>query len=71
MAPWAQPASIVRMKRSALAVGLGPVGPGAAMLETHRAARERVNGRAVGGAIVGEDALDGDAMGGVERQRAA
>src|SRR5215216_4197603 len=45
-----------------LAVGLGSVGAGAQMADAERAAGERVHGRAVSGPIVGQQALDFDAV---------
>ena len=54
-----------------LAVGLGSVGPAAEVPDRERAASERVDGRAVGGAVVGEDLLDLDTVPSVEDERAA
>ena len=46
------------------AVGLGPVGAGAEVADTEGAAGDRVDGGAVGAAVVGEQLLDGDAVAG-------
>ena len=54
-----------------LAVGLGPVGAGAEVADAERAAGDRVDGRAVGRAVVGDQPLDGDAVAAVERDGAA
>ena len=40
------------------AVGLGSVGAGAEMADPERAARDRVDGRSVGVAVVGDQSLD-------------
>src|SRR5688572_13712671 len=48
-----------------LAVGLRTAGAGAVVADAERAAGERVDGGAVGGAVVGEHALDADAVAGV------
>src|SRR5918994_1789406 len=54
-----------------LAVGLGSVGAGAQVADAERAAGERVHGRAVSGPIVGQQALDFDAVALEERHRSA
>src|SRR6188474_290879 len=54
-----------------LAVGLWTVGPRAQMAYCHGATGDGVDGRAVGRAVVGDQALDGDSMAGIERRRAA
>src|SRR5918996_5184407 len=48
------------------AVCLGPVGAGAQVLEPQLTAGDRVDDRAVGGAVVAEDRLDPDAVAAVE-----
>src|SRR4051794_6798053 len=53
------------------AVGLRPVGPGAQVADAEGAARDGVDGGAVGRAVVGDQPLDGDAVAAVERDRAA
>src|SRR3954469_14495208 len=45
-----------------LAVGLRPAGARAQMAQPERAARDRVDGRSVARTIVGQHALDGDAV---------
>src|SRR6266516_2668852 len=52
-------------------VGLGPVGAGSAVSEVERPAGKCVHGGAVGAAVVGEDALDADAVLAVEGGRAS
>src|SRR4051794_763841 len=52
------------------AVGAGPVGPGAQVAQAHHAASDRVDGGAVGRAVVGHHPLDVDAVAAVERERA-
>src|SRR5215218_4063506 len=52
------------------AVGARPVGPGAQVADAERAAGEGVDRRAITGAVVGHHGLDGDAVAGVERDRA-
>jgi hypothetical protein len=52
------------------AVGLGPVGPGSPRGDAELVARERPQFRAVAGAVVADDALDGDAVAGVPGVRA-
>src|SRR4051812_50001970 len=47
-----------------LAVGLRAVGAGAQVADAHGATRDRVHRRAVGRAIVGDQALDDDAVAG-------
>jgi hypothetical protein len=59
------------MNRSALAVGLGPVGPGAQMADPESPARDRVNSGAIGPAVIGDQPLDRDAIGGVVRDCAS
>src|SRR5215217_3409819 len=54
-----------------LAVGLGSVGAGAQMADAERAAGELVHGQAVSGPIVGQQALDFDAVALEERHRSA
>src|SRR5215216_4137400 len=54
-----------------LPVGLGAAWPGAQVADAKGAAGEGVNGGPVGRAVVGHDALDGDAVTGVERDGAA
>ena len=53
------------------AVGLGPVGAGAEVADAEGAAGDGVDRGAVGGAVVGDQPLDGDAVAGVVRDRAA
>src|SRR5215218_9748041 len=48
------------------AVGAWPVGPRAEVTQAEQLAGERVDGGTVGRAVVGHDALDGDAVTGVE-----
>lgn len=52
-----------------LAVGAGPVGPGAAVADAQLPAGVPVKVRAVGRAVVGEDPLDRDPLGGEPGQR--
>jgi hypothetical protein len=54
-----------------LAVGLGPVGPGAEVANAQAAAGDRVHGGAVGGAVVGHQLLDRDPVAAIERGGAA
>src|SRR5438067_152540 len=51
------------------AVGLGPVGAGAEVADSHSAARDRVDRGAVSGTIVGEQLLQRDPVPGVEVPR--
>src|SRR5919202_750061 len=53
-----------------LAVGLGPVGTGPKVADAHCAAGDRVDRRAVGRAVVGDQPLDGDAVTREESDRA-
>ena len=53
-----------------LAVGAGPVGPGAEVFDPERPAGDRVDRRAVGGAVVGQHRFDADAVAGEVRDRA-
>src|SRR6266566_5266565 len=53
------------------AVGLWPVGASAAVADAESAAGERVQGRLVGGAVVGQNALDADPVAVVEGDCAA
>jgi hypothetical protein len=55
------------MNRSALPLGLRPVGAGPEVPDAQRAAGDGVHRRAVGRAVVGHQALDGDAVAAVER----
>src|SRR3954447_5438580 len=54
-----------------LAVGLWPVGASAQVADPERFASDRVDGRAVGGAVVGDQPCDGDAVARVEGHGAA
>src|SRR5215210_3463780 len=52
------------------AVGLWPARARAEVADTERSARNGVNGRAVGGAVIGQELLDGDAVASEELNRA-
>src|SRR5581483_4714415 len=54
-----------------LAVGAGPVGAGARVADPELGTGGPVGARAVGGAVVGEEALHADALGGEEGDGAA
>ena len=56
------------MKRSALPFVCGRQGPGAEVPDAELAAGERVDGGAVAGAVVGQHALDPDAVAGDRRR---
>src|SRR5947209_8793768 len=62
---------MVRMKRSALPLVCGRVGAGAEMADAEPPTGERVDGGAVGRAVVGDEPLDGDPVAAVKGDGAA